>query len=443
LVLMQAGVRCALLFALACGEASSPPDATAIDAGTDAGVNPTCTIDLSSAEPSTSEGGRIDVDVATDPGALYAIHAPPGWRVVDRRIEPPYGVSGRFPVTATATCADGSVGQGALDVDVRRLRFASIQWSAGDGPAEREHPLLFLDAEDPDRMFLFGGFLFEPRQFTIAADLWAFDLAAETWTAVTSSNAPMLAAGRGAPLPGEAAIAYAGGVSSTNEQPFSLARLDYRSGEWTSLTANGAPSGGTSLGSYVHDAPRARHLSICGFGDRGVHCNVDAYEYRNVRWRRLTVADGPKPTPRYGFFVANDEANERVILFSGGQASSDGSVNPAHDTWALELAESPVRWVEIEGPGPPGRRNGCSAVDPIGRRFFVFGGTPDARTTEEGLYVLDLDRGEEEWTRVEPEGAAPVRSSCSAIYDPARHRILFGFGNSSSAIYADWQALEL
>jgi hypothetical protein len=110
----------------------------------------------------------------------------------------------------------------------------------------------------------------------------------------------------------------------------------------------------------------------------------------------------------------------------------------------LLLHETPVRWVKLldADPNVPGRRNGCSAFDPIGQRFFIWGGTDDARTTQRGLFALDLEQGHEGWTKVELPPGRPERSSCTAIYDPARHRILFGFGNDDD-IYADFAVLSL
>ena len=412
----------------------------------DAGfVAPSCDVEIKSEHPSTTEGGRIFIEVVAERSdAELTFDVPADWRFVGDRLEPPYGTSGTFDVKVTATCNDAS-GEDTLSVEVTRISWQELTpWTAGvDGPLEREHPMLFVDAGDPDRLLMFGGFLFQPQQYTITNDLWAYDLANETWTELNSNGAPMLASGRIAPVPNERAAIYHGGNDQQNRLPFSLVRVDYDAEPtWTEITPNGAPNDGVILGSFVLDEARNRMLSLCGFGASGIHCNVEAFDLTTEAWALLQPA-GDAPSGRYGFFVANDPENERVIVFSGGQQSFNGTVNPAQDTWALELAESPVRWVQIEGDGPPGRRNGCSAVDPIGHRFFVFGGTPDARTTEQGLWVLDLDRGEESWTLIEPDGSAPARSSCAAVYDPARRRILFGFGNNSAAIYADWQALQL
>jgi hypothetical protein len=437
--------RTAIFLALfAC---SSEPIAPPVDAGTsiDSGEEPTCEVSIDADRVSITEGSKVLVSTnAAD--AEVSLRGPSGWTQRDLSFEAPYGERGTFEVTATATCSNGAIGTASLSIEVRPLTFRSLPaWTPGaDGPSEREHPAMIMDGGDPDRVLLYGGFAFEPQQYTVVDDLWAYDFETEAWTALPTPNAPSFAAGRLAPIEGERALLYYGGSDQNNDQPFVLSRLDFgdSDGEWASISPQGAPDGGSSLGSFVYDPPRDRYLSICGFGYLGIHCDIEAYLAGEDRWTWLTP-ETEIPEGRYGFFAANDLENERVVIWSGGRFSFDGSVNPAQDTWALELAEEPVRWVKLSDDGPPGRRNGCSAVDPIGHRFFVWGGTPDAATTSPGLWVLDLDRGEEQWIEVHPEGTAPERSSCTAVYDPARHRILFGFGNTTAAIYADWQVLEL
>jgi hypothetical protein len=49
--------------------------------------------------------------------------------------------------------------------------------------------------------------------------------------------------------------------------------------------------------------------------------------------------------------------------------------------------------------------------DPSGRRLFVYGGTSDGKTTEKGLFVLDLEPGHEAWTKLDLASPPPPRSS--------------------------------
>ena len=117
--------------------------------------------------------------------------------------------------------------------------------------------------------------------------------------------------------------------------------------------------------------------------------------------------------------------------------SRDDQVNAAQDAWALDLSATPPAWSKLApaGDAPPGRRNGCVMHDPVGRRLFVYGGTPDARTNLEGLWVLSLEPGREEWTKLDLPNAPPVRSSGFGFATPDGG-VACGFGNDGAA-YAD------
>ena len=77
----------------------------------------------------------------------------------------------------------------------------------------------------------------------------------------------------------------------------------------------------------------------------------------SASWTQLTI-EGDAPSPRYGFFYGYDAASRRLIVFSGAQGTA--SVDPAHDTWALDLSVTPPAWRLLDdgsGEGsPPGRR---------------------------------------------------------------------------------------
>lgn len=358
------------------------------------------------------------------------------------RARVPYGRLGPVDIAVTSACGATAT----LRIGIAPIVHEVLPvWADGDGPDAREHPVMWIDPNDADRLLLFGGFSFVPRQFTVVSDLWAYDFEASTWTSVATVDAPELAAGRLAIDPATGIGHYDGGSDQNNASPFSLRTLDtsVSPAAWTSVAPVGAPAEGASLHGFVRAGDR--YLSIGGFRGRGPSNAVFVYDQAAGTYESLTVAGDP-PSARYGFFVTYDEPNDRVIVYGGAQNPAPGnSVNPASDTWALELAEDPPRWrMLIDGAeGPPGRRNGCSAHDVAHRRFFVWGGTPDARSTAPGLWVLDLDRDAEKWTQILPEMDGVVRASCSGTYDEKRNRLIFGFGNNTQGIYADLVAVNL
>src|SRR5438128_1402719 len=75
------------------------------------------------------------------------------------------------------------------------LEIAALTWSnlsswtgASDGPPSREHPSMWIDEADPTRLLVFGGYAFEPRQYTLVWDLWQFDLGTRTWSSIAMNN---------------------------------------------------------------------------------------------------------------------------------------------------------------------------------------------------------------------------------------------------------------
>jgi hypothetical protein len=406
-----------------------------------------------------SEGGRakITLSLGEDVASATLATLPEGYRGrldgTELVIEPPYGAGGQDAALGISVQCGEEDSVVDLALTVRRLAWEQTPaWNPQvDGPPSREYGSMWMDAEDPDRLLIFSGFFYEPAQFTPGWDLWQLDLASSQWQELTAkTEPPHLPGGRMAPIPGARANLYYGGILTEGDNastPSSLVRFDYGPDDLTFAEANVTveKSSGDYLPAFIYDAPRNRYITACGASDTlGYHCKVSAYHPDTGAWEKLTPAGDEQPDGRNGFFYVNDEENERLVMFSGEMGGSGWDCNCAEDTWALELAEEPVRWVKLAAPQEPplGRRNGAYALDPIGHRMFIWGGTPDGKTTFPGLYAFDLDRGEEGWSKVETEMVPPERTSGMAVYDAARNRLLMGFGNGT-AVYADLWALNL
>ncbi len=408
---------------------------------------------------SLSEGSRAFLEFTpTEGGTIQLRDVPVGWlrkALGENRfmLKPPLGSAGTHRVSFELTCGEESRTT-ELAVEVRPLRWsAAVAWTPKqNGPTAREHPALWFDEQNPDHLYLFGGYLFEPSQYTVGWDLWRLDLATGTWSELQANGAaPQRAGGRVAQIPGERAILFYGGDRQDQTAPDALDRFDLATSTWTPVPLSPSQPSGEILHSLVFDAPRSRFVSACGIRGRdAIHCDVHALSLANggaerTRLQPVLASPGPGPAGRYGFAYAYDAETERLIVVSGARmpVRQDDMVNPAPDTWALELGGEAPAWQKLAEHPEGAGRNGCWALDPVGHRLFVWGGTPDARSDVPGLRVLDLERGRESWTTLQRPGSPGARSSCSAIYDAKRHRILFGFGNNLTAIYADLHALEL
>lgn len=346
------------------------------------------------------------------------------------------------PISVEVVC-EGRISEARLEVPLARsVKWgAPIVWAPGEGPEAREHPTLFIDASMPDVLWLFGGYGFVPRQYTVLNDLWQLDLRTARWSRVEAIDAPMLATLRVAPgaRPGEHLLL--GGQAPDETVSTEVFRVDVtqRPVRFSRVETTGlAPA--MALGAVFPDPARNRLVTFGGFTGEAPTAMVKTLSLSATpAW---TSSSSSGPTARYGFFAGVDR--ERALVFSGGQYPSDTNpINPAADVWALSL--SSLSWTRLvaSSPAAPGRRNGCGAVDPLCHRFYVWSGTPDGNFAERSLSVLDLERASVVWSKVAMAGDAPERSSCAAVYDAPRRRMLFGFGNTVRQRFADLQVLEL
>lgn len=310
----------------------------------------------------------------------------------------------------------------------------------GDGAKAREYGAWWVDPSGSGSLFVFGGYHYVPKQFTPANDAWRFDFATSTWTSLGNEGLPTLPGGRAAPIPGSRAVLYFGGSVPTADgrvdaKP-SLYRIDYDDAGMRAAARPSTSAPGSYTGAFVHDAKRSRWLSICGLDNRrGMHCDVTAYTEAGG-FAEVTT-QGEAPSGRFGFHYAFDVDQERVVIF-GGQ-NGPANLDLDGETWALELATEPPRWKRLfaNGEGPTKRRNGAFAFDPKGHRFFVWGGTPDGRTSVKGIQVLTLDRDAEVWTSIDTPDV-PARTSGLAAYDPTHEQLVMGFGNNPAPIRDLW-----
>lgn len=351
---------------------------------------------------------------------------------------------GRAAVVEVEFTCDGKTSTTPVALPVTgQVRWkAPITWAASGGPDAREHPLLFIDPAAPDVLWLFGGFSFVPRQFTVVNDLWRLDLTTDTWTRVATMGAPLLGGSRLSRGARAGEFFLFGGQTPADDVSTDVYRFDVTQTPVTfeRLTPTGTAPAAT-LGALVHDATRQRLISFGGYTGADVSNAVHTLSLQGAQaWATERTTGGP--SPRYGFFSAVD--GERLIVFSGAQLPVAGNqINAAGDAWALDLAT--LTWTKLTNAtvDAPGRRNGCGGLDPKTRRFYVWSGTPDGVSAVPLLSVLELGREPLAWARVTTTAPPTARGSCSAVVDAPRRRMLLGFGNTLGQQFADLQVLDL
>ncbi|MFK7990794.1 MAG: hypothetical protein AB8I08_32540 [Sandaracinaceae bacterium] len=383
------------------------------------------------AGPALTFDGDAGLEVITDAATLTVLGA--------------YGSAGPHTLTARAA-TPGDCTESTLEVEVRPLVWEPLDaWDpAVEGPPAREYGSAWVgELAAEEGLFLFGGFHYEPAQFTPANDLWFYGFTSAGWTSVSSPDAPMVPGARAAEgaTPGSL-LFHGGGFPSADgslDTPSAMHRLSF-DGETPSwgAPAHAESAPGSYTGAFVRDVRRARWLSVCGADAvvRGVHCDVLAYSEAEG-WSEVAVA-GESPPGRFGFHYGMDEENDRFVIAAG-----QGEAGPIGDTWALDLSSEPPRWERLFEDTPEvRRRNGAFVMDPVGQRLLVWGGTADGRNAVPGLSVLRLVPGHEGWAHIEMPASVVPRASGFGAYDAGGSRALFGLGNGT-AIHTDLYALSL
>jgi hypothetical protein len=295
--------------------------------------------------------------------------------------------------------------------------------SPSGGPGIRARHATALDTRR-DRMLFFGGRTREGLgSYTNYDDVWAFDLATDTWTQLETSGT--------GPSPRSSAVAVydeardrlivMGGNVSTSGLTLTGAddthALDLATGEWTAIEGAGPSArlfhGGVILG---------EELIVFGGTptfDGPFYADTWALDLRTDTWR--LVNDGASvnaPTARFGAELYADAERGRVLMAMGhdfGPPTGPGNMN---DVWALDVAAG--TWAQLQPgdaltnpeagfcsfpadfttpqEGAPERRYSFVHAQ-SDAQAFVFGGKTDCGNIND-VWTLDLASGA--WSQLRP-----------------------------------------
>lgn len=441
---------------LACGGAEDLPDAGGAPPP-DGGGPPPCTLEASPARLDLRVGGGGALALSGEGWADVVFEAPAHVEAIRDEaglaVRAGYMV-GEAELRVVADCGTRTASV-AVPVDVAPLEIVpATTWTPVDGPVAREYFSMWVDPLDADRLWLASGFHYRPRQFTPGRDVWSLDLTSGAWTGHDDTPQDVLPGASVAVHPDGYVLRYGGlnldQVPDPSQVPFRLHTVETSTAglRFTDVDPAGAPSHGDYQPSFFFHPPTGLFYAACGVNeDEGAHCDLSIFDPRERAWASWPT-QGEAPEGRNGHFWAYDPVTDRLVVFAGeGWPGSAGCDRCQQDTWALEMSESPPRWVRLLEDGGPlgqiGRRNGAFTLDPVNHRLLVWGGTPDGRNSFPGLFALDLRRGEEAWHEVPLIGEAPARASGGAVFDAARSRVLLGFGNGNEGIHADLWSIEV
>jgi hypothetical protein len=207
---------------------------------------------------------------------------------------------------------------------------------------------------------------------------------------------------------------------------------------WERLQPTGTPPGQVYGVAAACDTRRHR---ILYFGGQGTFLGLSNIVSQldldgTTAWSTVSTAGDP-PTPRQGSTAVYDPVNDRFVIFGGLNFSA--GTNVMNEVWSLSLAGTPT-WTQLSpGAGPSGRSSATASYDAARHRMLVFGGfNYDFNNFKNDVWALSLD-GAPSWTPILPAGTPPAgRYRAIAVVDPLHDRFVVHGGG-----YADTWALNL
>lgn len=277
----------------------------------------------------------------------------------------------------------GTSGTYELYDDLWAFDLASDGWVAlpGPGPTPRSN---HVAAVVGDRLIVYGGNAStDGLAFTPLGDTWAFDLVAEQWSPLSTTNDPPARLFHAAAAHEGRVYVFGGGDENAFIGPFfrDLWVLEPESGAWTLLDDGQAGPPGTTWPDLVAD-PSTNRLLLWSGHDDGVLGNVNtlwAYELGGGGWSQLELGDVPD-APANGF------------------------------------CDFPVDFVMPDLDAPERRSGGAAALDELGARLFVFGGKTDCGLVND---VWSWSTADASWTEHSPATTGEICprafASCSTM----------------------------
>ncbi len=286
-----------------------------------------------------------------------------------------------------------------------------------------------------DRFIIYGGRFREGSQgaYTLRKKTWAYNFAKEEWKALpVGPDARAIAAGV---VAGDRFVVH-GGTGSSDGASFTPLYdetwiLDLENNTWEQLATQGGP-GARIFHSLASDGGDI--VWLFGGGDENAftgpfYNDMWQLDLSTGEWTELHDGRGPAaPAGRIGHDILFDEANNRLIVWSGHDITDLGNSNQLYtfdlgsnsyrtvregdvvDAGANGFCDFPADFVTPEEGSPERRYLSASALTPDGR-MYTFGGKTDCGIIND-LWTFDF--AADEWTNLV---RATDGETCLRAYD--------------------------
>ena len=287
-----------------------------------------------------------------------------------------------------------------------------------NAPHPRSRHAIALD-EARGRMLVSGGRYRASASgdYDLFDDLWALDLATDTWAELPSEDAPRKRVTHTMVVAGDQALIYGGNSteSATNYVPLAdLWSYDLVDGVWAELDSD-TPAGARLFhtatvsddGSTMFIYGGANENALFGpFFD-----DLWAYDVASAEWTELHSGGSSAPDGRIMPNLLFDGTHNRLLLWSG---HDDGSLGNTNQVWAFDLdakawdnleggdeqtndangfCDFPADFVDIDADAPERRYFGSAVLSED--ELLVFGGKTDCGQVND-VWGWSLDG--ESWT---------------------------------------------
>jgi uncharacterized protein (TIGR03437 family) len=246
----------------------------------------------------------------------------------------------------------------------QNLSFSLLR-ADGDKPSARFDGTIAYDPGNR-RVYLFGGQDTAPRN-----DLWFYSLPMRRWVQVPVEGAkPPARFGHTLIFdPARRRLVVFGGQAAgffSDVWAFDLAQ-----NTWQQLAGDNSGPSRRYGHSGIYDSARDRMVVSHGFTNSGRFDDTWAFNFASNTWQDLSPS-GARPLRRCLHHAVHDAAGDQMFLY-GGCASGFGPC-PLGDLWSFDLAAN--RWTERTGQlKPPPREHYGMAFDAVRNRLVLFGGT--------------------------------------------------------------------
>lgn len=270
-----------------------------------------------------------------------------------------------------------------------------------------------VDIPGEQRFILFGGDSYPVAGTT--GDTWSLSATDGSWTKLDVSGdiPPPRYCYCAVYLPESHEVLLVGGRNEDAPLPPAAFTLDLRSLRWQQIQGD-TPRG--VIGCTAEWMPRIGRAIVYGGGARSVLQETWSYDPLS---RGFTLLDGLSQSPpaRADAPSFYDPVSAKLFVFSGA-VRAVAPYQMRDDLWSFDGE----RWSLVEtSTRPAPRRFAASAYDPLGARWYVFGGNYGPGDRDD---LWSFAPATSTWTKIELPDPPSARGFAASAYDPIAHALV-------------------